>query len=453
MSTAERAGSPGAGDGTSTGARPAAGEGEGEGDTPDGKGATAAASAGVDHRAARLPDPPFTAEHEELRGSIRRWVETELQPHVQEWEDAEWVPSSVFRRAGELGFLGLAYPAELGGQGGGPIHEAVLQQELARSGSAGLAAALGAPITIATPPILKFGTPEQQVRWVPPVLAGEKVAALAITEPGTGSDVAGVQTTARKVDGGFVVTGEKCYITGGVRADHLVAAVKTKDADPPARHGGISFLVIERPPAPEGSEDDPAALGADRGDGITARPLQKLGWHASDTALISLQDVFVPDDHLLGELHGAFKLIMSNFAWERISMALGAVAGMEAVLETTKAYVAQRRAFGRRIADFQGTRWALAEMGTKAEACRALTFAALRKHELGVVTPMEVAQVKLLTQRAMVEVADGCLQLHGGAGYMKEYGIERALRDARLGPIGGGTDEIMKDVIGRLMGV
>jgi acyl-CoA dehydrogenase len=415
--------------------------------------ATAAASTGVDHGAARLPDTPFTAEHEELRASIRRWVQTELKPHVQEWEDAEWVPSSVFRRAGELGFLGLAYPTELGGQGGGPVDEAVLQQELARSGSAGLAAALGAPVTIAAPPILKFGTPEQRERWVPPVVRGERVAALAITEPGTGSDVAGVQTTARRVDGGFVVTGEKCYITGGVRADLLVTAVKTTaDSDPAHRHGGISFLVIERPPAPEGSEDDPAALGADRGDGITARPLQKLGWHASDTALVTLQDVFVPEDHLLGELHGAFGLIMSNFAWERISMAIGAVAGMEALLETTRAYVAERRAFGRRIADFQGTRWALAEMGTKTEACRAMTYEALRKHALGVVTPQEVAMTKLLTQRAALEVADGCLQLHGGAGYTKEYGIERALRDARLGPIGGGTDEIMKDVIGRLMG-
>jgi acyl-CoA dehydrogenase len=420
--------------------------------TPDANGAdaTAAASSSVDHGAARLPDPPFTAEHEELRASIRRWVDAEVKPHVQAWEDAEWVPSSVFRRAGELGFLGLAYPSAYGGQDGGPIDEAVFQQELARSGSAGFAAALGAPMTIATPPILKFGTEEQRRRWIPPVLAGEKVAALAITEPGTGSDVAGVGTTARKVDGGFVVSGEKCYITGGVRADHLVAAVKTSAE---GGHSGISFLVIERPPAPEGAEDDPAALGADRGDGITARPLRKLGWHASDTALISLQDVFVPEDHLLGELDGAFKLIMANFAWERISMALGAVAGMDAVLETTKAYVAERRAFGRRVADFQGTRWALAEMGTKAEACRALTYEALRKHALGVVTPMEVAQVKLMTQRAMVEVADGCLQLHGGAGYMKEYGIERALRDARLGPIGGGTDEIMKDVIGRMMGV
>jgi acyl-CoA dehydrogenase len=421
--------------------------------------ARAAASAGVDHGAPRALESTgwghlFTPEHEELRAAARRWVQREVVPHVQAWEDAEWTPAAIFRRAGELGFLGLAYPVELGGQGGTPVHEAVFQQELARSGSAGFAAALGAPMTIATPPVLKFGTPEQQRRWIPPVLAGEEVAALAITEPGTGSDVAGVQTTARRVDGGFVVSGEKCYITGGVRAHRYVTAVKTStDTDPPNRHGGLSFLVIDRGPQPQGAEDDAEALGADRGDGITARPLQKLGWHASDTALVTFADVFVPEDHLLGEQHGAFKLIMSNFAWERISMALGAVAGMEAVLERTMAFVTERRALGRPIADFQGTRWALAEMGTELEACRALTYEALRKHALGVVTPQEVAMTKLLTQRAMVRTADRCLRLHGGAGYTTEHGVERALRDARLGPIGGGTDEIMKDVIGRLLGV
>ncbi|MFA4929626.1 MAG: acyl-CoA dehydrogenase family protein [Patulibacter sp.] len=404
------------------------------------------AQAGLDHAWGYL----FTAEHEELRQTIRRWVDAEVRPHLMAWEDAGWTPASILRRAGELGFLGLAYPTEFGGQGGTAIHEAVLQQELARSGSAGFAAAIGAPMTIATPPILKFGTPEQQERWVPPVLRGERFAALAITEPGTGSDVAGIQTTATKVDGGFVVNGEKCFITGGLRAQQLVVAVKTTAG---GGHGGISFLVVERPPIAEGREDDIAYLGGDRGDGITSSLLEKLGWHASDTALMAFQDVFVPEDHLLGELHGGFKLIMANFAWERLSMALGAVAGMDAVLERTEAFVQQREAFGRPIATFQGTRWAIAEMRTKAEACRALTFETLRKHVAGVPALQEVAMTKLLTQRAMVEIADGCLQLHGGAGYMKEYEVERALRDARLGPIGGGTDEIMKDVIGRLMGV
>ncbi|MGX6448815.1 acyl-CoA dehydrogenase family protein, partial [Patulibacter sp. S7RM1-6] len=301
-----------------------------------------------------------------------------------------------------------------------------------------------------TPPILRFGTPEQRARWVPPVLRGERVAALAITEPGTGSDVAGLRTTARRVDGGFVLSGEKCFITGGVRAAHLVTAVRTTAE---GGHGGISFLVVERAAPPAGSEDDPRALGRDRGDGITASPLEKLGWHASDTALVTFDDVFVPEDALLGELHGGFALVMANFAWERLSMAIGAVAAMEDVLERTMAFVRERRAFGRRIADFQGTRWALAEMTTTLEACRSLTYETLRKHVEGVPILREVAMTKLLTQRALVDVCDRCLQLHGGAGYLREQGIERALRDARLGPIGGGTDEIMKEIVGRSYGL
>ncbi|MCK9249644.1 MAG: acyl-CoA dehydrogenase family protein [Solirubrobacteraceae bacterium] len=408
-------------------------------------------SPGLDHAAGRLPSPPFTAEHEELRAAIRGWIEREVRPHVQAWEDAKWVPTAVFRRLGELGYTALAYPTALGGQGGDHVHEAVWAQEIGRGSSGGIAAALGAPTTIATPPIVKFGTPAQQERWVGPVLRGERVAALAITEPGTGSDVAGIQTRAERVDGGFVVNGEKSFITGGVRAQHYVTAVKTTND---GGHGGISFLVVERGEHPGVEhEDDPAALGADRGDGISASPLEKLGWHASDTALVSFRDVFVPEDHLLGELDGGFKLIMANFQWERLSMALGAVAAMEAVLEQTTAFVAERRAFGRRVADFQGTRWALAEMATTIEASRALTYETLRKHVAGIPVIQEVTMAKLMTQRALVEICDRGLQLHGGAGYMKEQGIERALRDARLGPIGGGTDEIMKDVLGRMMGL
>jgi acyl-CoA dehydrogenase len=394
-------------------------------------------------------DHLFGEEHHALRRSIRDWVTRELRPHVQAWEDAEWVPSSVFRRLGETGFAATPYPVELGGQGGDHLTDAIWTEEIARSGSGGLAAALSAPTTIATPPILKFGTPEQQERWVPPVLRGERVAALAITEPGTGSDVAGIQTRAERVEGGFRVNGEKCFITGGVRAQHYVTAVRTTQD---GGHGGISFLVVERGPEPEAAEDDPALLGADRGDGISASPIEKLGWHASDTALVSFQDVFVPEDHLLGELHGGFKLIMANFGWERLSMALGAVAGMDLAFEQTCAYVAQRRAFGRRIADFQGTRWALAEIGMEIEAARSLTYETLRRHVAGEQVIREVSMAKLQTQRTAVDVIDRCLQLHGGAGYTKEQGLERAWRDARLGPIGGGTDEIMKDVIGRLMG-
>ncbi len=388
---------------------------------------------GVPPAAERRLLPPFTREHEDLRDSLRRFVEAELLPHADAWEDARWFPQELFPRMGELGFLGLKYEEAYGGQGGGYLHDAVLAEELARCGSAGVAAGLGAHITIATPPVWKFGTEDQKQRYLVPSIAGTKVAALGITEPDAGSDVAGLRTSATKVEGGWVLNGSKMFITNGCRADYVVTAVKTK---PEGGHGGISFFLVDT--------DQP---------GYSASKIEKLGWHASDTALIALDDVFVPEENLLGELHGGFKLIMANFQWERLSMALGSVAAMEHVFERTLAYAAEREAFGRRIGSFQAIRHKFADMATRIEANRALTYHALRLFVEGREPLQEVTMAKLLTQRASFEVADECLQIHGGAGYMVEYGIERAARDARLGPIGGGTDEIMREILGRTMGL
>ena len=382
---------------------------------------------------ARAIAPPFTAEHEELRATLRRFVEAELYPHADAWEEARWFPDALFPRLGELGFLGLKYPEVYGGQGGGYLHDAVLAQELARCGSAGVAAGLGAHVAIATPPVWKFGTEDQKQRYLVPSIAGTKIAALGITEPGAGSDVAGMRTLAKQVDDGWVLNGSKTYITNGVRADYVVMAVKTT---PDGGHGGISFFLVDTD-----------------GPGYTTSKLEKLGWHASDTGLIALDDVFVPQENLLGELHGGFKLIMANFQWERLSMALGAVAGMEFVVERTLAYALDRVAFGRPIGTFQAIRPKCAEMATTIEAGRALTYHALRLFVEGHDAIQEVTMAKLATQRAAFDVADTCLQIHGGAGYMVEYGIERAARDARLGPIGGGSDEIMKEILGRTMGL
>ncbi|MCW2967075.1 MAG: acyl-CoA dehydrogenase, partial [Solirubrobacteraceae bacterium] len=240
---------------------------------------------------------PFSAEHEELRESIRRFVANELRPNAREWEDARWFPNEVFGRMGELGFLGLKYPEEYGGQGGGYLHDAVLTEELSRCGSGGLAAGLGAHIGIATPPIWKFGTEDQKQRYLVPAIAGEKIAALGITEPDAGSDVAAIKTRATKVDGGWNVNGSKMFITNGVRADFLVCAVKTTAQ---GGHHGISFLIVDTAQP-----------------GYQASKIEKMGWHASDTALISLDDVYVPDENLLGAEHEGFKLIMANFQWER----------------------------------------------------------------------------------------------------------------------------------------
>ena len=379
----------------------------------------------------RATVPPFTDEHEQLRESVSRFVRSEIAPHVDEWERAREFPRELFGRCGELGFLGLKYPEELGGQGGDYVHDAVWIEELSRSGaSGGVGAGLGAQTGIATPPIFNFGTPGQHERWLRPAIRGELIGALGITEPGAGSDVASIRTFARKVPGGYVVNGGKTFITNGVRADFLVCAVRTTEE---GGHAGLSFLVLER--------EMP-------GYEVTSK-LEKLGWHASDTGELSFTDVEVPDENLLGEQDRGFYLIMANFAWERLLMALAAVGGMQRVFATTLEYAKQREAFGRPIGRFQAIRHKFAEMSTKIEAARSLTYHALRLFADGGDPIGEVTMAKLFTQRAMVEVADECVQIHGGYGYMREYGVERALRDARLGPIGGGTDEIMKEILGR----
>ena len=378
------------------------------------------------------PVPPFTEEHEEFRAAVRRFVETELRPHAREWEEAHWFPNEVFTRLAELGYLGLKFEERYGGQGGGYVADAVFAEELARCGSGGLAAGIGAHTSIALPPIWKFGTEDQKQRYLVPGIRGEKIGALGITEPDAGSDVAGLKTRAEAVDGGFVVNGSKMFITNGVRADFVVTAVKTT---PDGGHQGLSFLIV------------------DKGEGVDAQPIEKMGWHASDTALIAFDDVFVPAENLLGELNQGFYLIMASFQWERLLMELGSVGGMQAMFERTLQYAQERRAFGKPIGSHQVIRHKLAEIALTIEAGRDLTYHALRRFVDGEDAVREVTMAKLATQRAAFDVADDCLQIHGGAGYMVEYDIERAARDARLGPIGGGTDEIMKEILGKSLGL
>jgi acyl-CoA dehydrogenase len=387
---------------------------------------------GLPDATARRPLPPFTEELEDFRAAVRRFVETELAPKAPEYEAAKWFPNDVFLRLAEMGYLGLKYEERYGGQGGGYLADAVFAEELSRCGSGGLAAGIGAHTSIATPPIWKFGTEEQKQRWLVPAIRGEKIGALGITEPDAGSDVAGIKTHAARVDGGWVVNGSKMFITNGVRADFIVTAVKTSRE---GGHHGLSFLVIER------------------GEGVESAAIEKLGWHASDTALITFDDVFVPEEHLLGEENQGFYLIMANFQWERLLMALGSVGGMRACFEKTLAFAKDRRAFGKPIGSHQAIRHKLAEIATTVEVGRSITYDALRRFVEGDDAVREVTMAKLATQRAAFEVADTCLQIHGGAGYMREYGIERAARDARLGPIGGGTDEIMKEILGKTLGL
>jgi len=368
----------------------------------------------------RRPAPPFTEEYERLRLEMRAFVERELAPHADEWEKARFFPNWVFEKCAQHGYIGLKFPRELGG-GGDELAAAVWAQELARCGSGGVGAGIGAHTGIALPPVWKFGTPDQHARYLVPGIRAEKIAALGITEPDAGSDVAGIKTRARRVEGGFVVNGSKMFITNGVRADFVVTACKTTEA---GGHHGISFLIV------------------DRGPGVSASPIEKLGWHASDTGLISFDDVFVPEENLLGPEHEGFKLIMANFQWERVMMALGAVGAMELVFERTLAAVLAR---GRCS---QATRHTLAEVALALESGRAITFNALRLHLAGMNAVQEVTMAKLATQRAAYEAADACLEVNGA-----DPGIERAVRDLRLGPIGGGTDEIMREILGKMLGL
>ena len=385
-----------------------------------------------DH-AARRRHFIFTEEHEALRDSIRAFVERELAPHAEEWEETTF-PDSVFHRMGELGFLGLSMPEAYGGQGGDYYCNLVLAEELSRSHSGGLAMGLAVHTDMATPPILQFGTEEQKQRYLVPSIRGEKISCLGITEPDAGSDVAGIRTRAVRDGGEWVINGSKTYITNGHRADFIVLVTKT---DPDAGYDGFSLFIVDM--------DLPGVA--------REKKLEKLGMHASDTALLAFQDVRVPADALLGQLGKGFYQIMWELQGERLIGAAGCVAGAQAAFDRTLAYALERKAFGREIGHFQSIRHKFAAMATKIEASRQLVYATAWRFANGEYPVREISMAKLHAAQMCCEVADECLQIHGGAGYMREYGIERAWRDLRLNRIGAGTDEIMLDVIGRSYGL
>jgi citronellyl-CoA dehydrogenase len=378
--------------------------------------------------------PLFTDEHEELRRSIRGFVEKELRPHADEWEAAKDFPDWVFERMGELGFLGLHFDEADGGSGGDYLTMLVLAEEMAGCGSAGVSMAVSVQCEYVTPPIAKFGTPEQRARWLRPAIEGRRIGALGITEPGAGSDVAGIATKAIRDGDEYVVNGSKTFITNGCRADFLVLVAKT---DPTQRHAGISLFLVDT--------DTP-------GFRVTRR-LDKVGMWPSDTAELAFEDMHVPAANLLGEEGKGFLHIMWELQGERLSAAAGACAGAQRTLDATMEYVQNREAFGRRIADFQSTRHKLAEMQTMIDAARALTYETAWRVQLGEYPVRAITEAKLLATRVHFQVADACLQLHGGMGYMMEMPVQRAWRDSRLARIGAGADEVMLDYIAKGMGV
>ncbi|HEX5620371.1 MAG TPA: acyl-CoA dehydrogenase family protein [Solirubrobacteraceae bacterium] len=375
----------------------------------------------------------FTDEHEQLRESIRAFVLKELRPHAEEWEESTF-PDWVFQRMGELGLLGLSYPEQYGGQGGDYYCNLVLAEEIVHSNCGGLAMGVAVHTDMATPPIHAFGTEEQKQAYLVPSIRGEKISCLGITEPDAGSDVSGIKTRAVRDGDDWVINGSKTYITNGHRADFIVLVTKT-DAD--AGYDGFTLFIVDM--------DAPGVIREEK--------LQKLGMHASDTALLAFQDVRVPASAVLGEVGKGFYHIMWELQGERLIGAAGATASAQAVFDKTLQYATERQAFGRPIGKFQVIRHKFAEMATKIESSRQLTYTTAWRFANGEYPVREISMAKLYASRIACEVADECLQIHGGAGYMKEYGIERVWRDLRLNRIGAGTDEIMLDVIGRSYGL
>src|ERR1700689_1767849 len=378
----------------------------------------------------------FTDEHEQLRESIRRFVVKELAPHAEEWEENTF-PDSVFARMGELGFLGLDKPEEYGGQGGDYYTALVLAEEIVHSHSGGLAMGVAVQTDMAMPPILAFGSEEQKQQWAAPAISGTKILCIGITEPDAGSDVAGIKTRAVKDGDEYVINGSKTYITNGIRAHAIVLVTKTGDGQDPNGHEGFTLFLVPM--------DTPGV--------IREKSLKKLGMHASDTALLAFQDVRVPSTAVLGQVGKGFYHIMWELQGERLIGAAGMVAGAQKCFERTLQYAHERKAFGREIGKFQVIRHKFAEMATKIESARQMTYITAWRFNNGEYPVREISMAKLHASRVLCEVADECIQIHGGAGYMKEYGIERVWRDARLNRIGAGTDEIMLDVIGRSYGL
>src|SRR4051812_48041204 len=375
----------------------------------------------------------FNDEHEQLRESIRNFATKELAPHADEWEETTF-PDWVFRRMGELGFLGLDKPEEYGGQGGDYYSSLVLAEEIVHARSVGLAMGLAVQTDMAMPPILAFGTEEQKRAWVVPAIAGDAILCLGITEPDAGSDVAGIKTRATRDGDEYVINGSKTYITNGHRAHAIILVTKT---DPEAGYDGFTLFLVPM--------DAPGV--------VREKKLEKLGMHASDTALLAFQDVRVPDSAVLGEVGKGFYHIMWELQGERLHGAAGCVAAAQRCFDRTLQYAKERSAFGKPIGNFQVIRHKFAEMATKIETARQLTYMTAWRFQNGEYPVREISMAKLHAARIAVEVADECIQIHGGAGYMKEYSVERVWRDMRLNRIGAGTDEIMLDVIGRSYGL
>jgi alkylation response protein AidB-like acyl-CoA dehydrogenase len=379
--------------------------------------------------------PVYESEHEEFGASFRAFLRREVTPHFEAWESAGIVPREAFREAGRKGFLAFDVPVRYGGAGVSDFRfNAVLGEEGYLAGHAGFVGGVTLHNDICLPYFLAYADDEQRERWLPGIASGELLTAVAMTEPGAGSDLAGVSTRAVKRNGGYVVSGAKTFISNGINADLVITAVRT---DPDDRHGGLSLVVLER-----------GMDGLQRG-----RNLDKLGLHSADTAELFLDDVHVPSQNLLGEEGMGFRYLTGNLPKERLSIAIAAVSASRWALQMTLEHVKQRKAFGKPIGSFQNSRFVLAELHTEIEIAQAFVDQCTSQAVHGGLTPEVAAMAKWWCTELQGRVVDRCLQLHGGYGYMTEYPIARAFAEARVSRIYGGTTEIMKEIVGRSLGL
>ncbi|WP_183092769.1 acyl-CoA dehydrogenase family protein [Nocardioides stalactiti] len=378
----------------------------------------------------------FTEEHEDFRKTMRAFIEAEVVPHYQEWYDAGLVDRSLYTKVGDLGVLGIEVPEEYGGAGVESFKfSAILSEESARAGIH--LGGVGVHLELCLPYLKKLATPEQMQRWMPGFISGEEMWAIAMTEPGTGSDLAGMQSTAKRDGDTYILNGSKTFITGGVLADRVIVCARTSPPLENNRRHGISLFAV-----------DTKSPGYEVG-----RKLDKIGLKTSDTAELSFTDVAVPVADLLGEENEGFSYLGQNLPQERLGIAVGAYAQAKAAIRFTKAYVEDRKVFGTTVASFQNTKFELAACQTEVDAAEAVCDRAIEALDAGELSPVDAASAKLFCTEVAGRVIDRCLQLHGGYGYMNEYPIARLYADTRVTRIYGGTSEVMKTIIAKSMGL
>ncbi len=373
----------------------------------------------------------FTEEHEMFRQSFRAFLEKEAIPNIDQWEEDRRTPRDIWKKMGDMGFLGLSYPEEYGGLGLDFFYDVVFNEELGRTNSGGFAITQQVTQYMSGPYILKYGSEELKQKYLPGIISGDLISSIGITEPGAGSDAQNIQTKAIREGDHYIVNGSKTFITNGVYGDLIVTVVKT---DPDAGAAGVSLLVIDR-----------------QAEGVSATKLKKLGWHSSDTAELRFDNVKVPITNLIGQEGKGFYYLMNGLQLERLVAVPAGVAGMEYAIDASLQYMSERKVFGRPINKFQVLRHRIVQLATEVEALKAFSYSCCKLYADKVYDVKLCSMAKLLTTELMEKVATQCLQFYGGYGFMEDYPMARMYRDVRVGTIGGGSSEIMREILAKII--